>query len=53
MKTKNVTEADKTVVDQLREIRDKISVEIKDLSLDELKEYLNNQKTLYPAKVWK
>lgn len=36
------------MIDELREIRDKISDELKDLSFDELMEYLENTKTLHP-----
>jgi pyruvate dehydrogenase complex dehydrogenase (E1) component len=53
MKTKNAIQTDKTVVEQLRQIRDKVSFEIKDLSLEELKDYLNKQKTLHHASVWR
>ena len=53
MKTKDVIKADKTVIEKLREIRDKVSLDIKDLSLKELKEYMNKQKTLHPTSVWK
>jgi len=35
---------------ELREIRDKMSEEIKDLSKEQLKNYFNNQKKLFPAK---
>ncbi|HEY4323093.1 MAG TPA: hypothetical protein VGN20_03885 [Mucilaginibacter sp.] len=52
MKTNNATKADKTVIEQLREIRDKLSMDIKDLSLADLKEYINKQKTLHPENVW-
>jgi len=54
MKTevKNKTE-EKTLVEQLREIRDKISYEIKDLNTEQFKEYFNKQKTLHPTDVWK
>lgn len=41
-----------SVMEQLREIRDKLSVEIKDMSHKELKEYLRKQKTLHPKSVW-
>ena len=53
MKTKNITKPGKTVTEQLREIRDKVSLDIKDLSLKELKEYMNKQETLHPKSVWK
>lgn len=44
---KNKTE--KRMVDKLREIRDKISNDIKDLSFEELMKYLNNKKALHPT----
>ncbi len=52
MKTKKKLKADKTFVEQMREIRDQISFEIKDLKIEQLKQYLNSKKTLRPAKVW-
>jgi len=42
MKTKD----EKKIVDILREIRDKVSSDIKDLSFEELKEYLESRKAL-------
>jgi hypothetical protein len=42
------TETDKTTIRQLREIRDKISFDIKDLTPRNLKEYLGKQRALYP-----
>lgn len=42
------TKPQKTMIDELREIRDKISDDLKDLSFDELKEYLEKRKTLHP-----
>lgn len=53
MKTKDITKTDKTFIEQLREIRDKVNLNIKDLSLKELKEYLSKQKTLHQTDVWK
>ena len=35
----------------LREIRDKISLDIKDLTTEQMKEYLSKQNTLHPT-VW-
>jgi len=45
MKTKEKKE--KSVMQQLRDIRDRLSEEIKDMSPEELKEYLGRQKTLH------
>jgi hypothetical protein len=43
---------DLTVVQQLRQVRDKINHEIKELPPNALMEYLKNQKTLNAADVW-
>jgi hypothetical protein len=43
---------DLTVVQQLRQVRDKINHEIKELPPNALMEYLKNQKTLHAADVW-
>jgi len=37
------------MVDKLREIRDNISDEIKDLSFEQLMKYLDSKKALHPA----
>ena len=42
---------EKTLIEQLREIRDKISLDIKDLTTEQMKEYFSKQKTLHPT-VW-
>ncbi len=52
MKTKNEARTDKTVIDQLREIRDTVSLEIQDMTMEQLKEYLDDKKTLHPTAVW-
>lgn len=39
----------KKMVDKLRKIRDKVSGEIKDMSLEQSIEYLNRQKALHPV----
>ena len=36
------------MIDELREIRDKISDDLKDLSFEELLEYLEKRKALHP-----
>jgi len=46
-------EINKSTVELLREIRDKISAETKDMSYDQLTEYLKKQKTLHPNVTWK
>lgn len=50
MKTKTKTKIEKSVLQQLREIRDKISADIKDFTYEELMQYLKSQRTLHPAK---
>jgi len=39
---------EKTVIDELREIRDKISDDLKDLSYEQLMKYLEKKKALHP-----
>ena len=51
MKTK--TKDKPTVMQQLRDIREKISDEIKDMTIEQLNEYFKNQKTLHPAAHWR
>ena len=50
MKTKEKT--DKTLIEDLREIRDKISLDIKDMTLDQIKSYLKGKETLHPTQIW-
>ncbi len=38
---------------QLRDIRDKLSSEIKDMSYEQLKEYLDKKKSLHPKSAWR
>ncbi len=49
MKTKKT---EKTFVQQMRDIRDKINFDIKDLTMEQLKKYIRNQKTLHTKSVW-
>ena len=52
MKTKEIYKTvEKTLIEQLREIRDRISLDIKDLTTEQMKEYFSKQKTLHPI-VW-
>lgn len=46
---------DKSTVEQLREIRDKISAETQDMNFEELKKYIDERMvdTLHPNVVWK
>jgi len=50
MKTKEKKE--KSVIQELRDIREKISSEIQNLNFQQLKEYLEKQKTLRPKSEW-
>jgi len=45
---------EKTAIEQLREIRDRVSEETKNMSFSELKEYVecHLQDSLYPKTVW-
>lgn len=52
MKTKSENRTDKTLIEQLREIRDKVSLEIKDMTSDQLKDYLKKKETLHPIVHW-
>jgi hypothetical protein len=53
MKTKEIYKlVEKTLIEQLREIRDRISLDIKDLTTEQMKEYFSKQKTLHPISVW-
>ena len=44
---------EKSLMQQLRDIRDKLSSEIKDMSYEQLKEYLEKQKSLHPKSAWR
>ena len=50
MKTKE--KKDRTLIDELREIRDKMSMDIKDMTLEQIKNYLRKKKTLHPIQIW-
>ena len=52
MKTKDKIKSEKSLIDQLREIRDEVSHDIKDMTSEELKDYLNKKETLHPNTVW-
>lgn len=43
------TKEKKRMVDKMREIRNKISDEIKDLTFEQLIEYLENKRALHPT----
>ena len=52
MKTKDYIKSDSTLMKELREIRDKLSLEMIDMSLTQIKDYLQKQETLHPSVVW-
>ena len=47
--TKNKIITNKSIIDQLGDIRDKVSLEIQDMTLEQLKEYIESKKTLCPT----
>ena len=52
MKINEKSKTEKTTIQELREIRDRISLEIQDMTAEQLKEYFNKQKTLHSSKEW-
>ena len=52
MKTKDKIKSEKSLIDQLREIRDNVSHDIKDMTSEELKDYLNKKETMHQNEVW-
>lgn len=46
-KVKATSDGEKSVMEELRKIRDALSLEIKDMSFEELKKFLTKQKTLH------
>jgi len=52
MKTKEKKKTEKTLLEQLREIRDDLSLEMKDMTLEQIKEYLKNKETMHPKEVF-
>ncbi len=42
----------KSEIEQLREIRDKISLEIQDMTFQELQKYIKDKLTLHPKSSW-
>lgn len=50
---KNIKEKkEKSTVQQLREIRDKIGTEIQDLTYEQLMKYIEKKSKLHPTRVW-
>ncbi len=52
MKTKKKIINEPSLIDELRLIRDNLSLEMKDLSILEIKELLAKKETLHPPSVW-
>ena len=50
MKTKVIKQ--QSIMEQLREIRDNLSAELKNMSPKQVKEFLDKQKTLHPKEFW-
>lgn len=42
----------KSIMVELREIRDKISLETQDMTYEQLREYLDKEKSLFPNAPW-
>ncbi len=53
MKTEKL-QTDKSTIEQLREIRDKISTETQDMTFEQFKKYVDERlkETLHPAASW-
>ena len=51
MKTKEIKK-EKSILTDLREIREKISNELAGKSVEQIVEYIKNKKTLHPESVW-
>ncbi len=51
----NITDKSKTktLVEELRIIRDKLNLETQDLSIEQLKIFWKNKETLHPTRIWK
>ena len=41
-----------SAIQQLRKIRDKIGIEIEDMSFEELKKYIDEKSKIFPKMVW-
>lgn len=49
MKNEQLIHTEKSVVLELREIRDKLNLELMDVPIGKIKAYLTQKKTLHPA----
>ena len=52
MKINEKSQTENTTFQELREIRVRISIEIQDMTAEQLKEYFSKQKTLHSSKEW-
>jgi len=43
---------EKSLIHQLRDMRDNVSVEIHDMKPEQLKQYLATKQTLHPTAIW-
>ena len=53
MKNNTKEKSNNSMISQLRAIRDKISLEIKDMNKNEMKNYFKRKKSLFPENKWK
>ena len=53
MKNNIKAKSNNSLMSQLRAIRDKISLEIKDMNKEEIKNYFKRTKSLFPESKWK
>lgn len=51
-KTKEIKKDKKSILTDLRSIRDKISEELKGMTTEQIVEYLKKKKTLHPPSYW-
>jgi hypothetical protein len=42
-----------TATENLREIRDQLNIKMQDMTHEQIKDYLKNEKTLHGVSVWK
>ena len=49
---KTTHEKRKSVIEQLREIREKVSIDIKDMDHNQLEKYLSSRESIFPASAW-
>ena len=49
---KTETQKTESMVEELRKIRDKISLEIQDMNSEQILAYFKNKKGLFPQEVW-